>query len=231
MLQSSGHRVTEHPYIYIVMSYKIGFLIDKTNNWIEKFLKKENFKNNPKYKFKIFDNHLKIKNYDVLFILGYTKILDKKFLKKNKYNLIIHESNLPKGKGFAPVQWQILKNKKNIPVCLIKAENNVDSGEIFEKIFFKLDGTELYDEIRKKQAKATFSIIKRFLKKFPKIFPKKQVGKSTFYRRRYPKDNLLNINKSIKDNFDLLRIGNNELFPSHFHYRSIKYIIKIFKEN
>ena len=213
------------------MSYKIGFLIDKTNNWIEKFLKKENFKNNSKYKFKIFDNHLKIKNYDVVFILGYTRILDKNFLKKSKYNLIVHESNLPKGKGFAPVQWQILKNKKNIPVCLIKAEDKVDSGEIFEKIFFKLDGTELHDEIRKKQAKATFNIIKRFLKKFPKIFSKKQVGKSTFYRRRYPKNNLLNINKSIKENFNLLRIGNNELFPSHFYYKSIKYIIKIFKED
>jgi len=46
--------------MYIIMSYKIGFLIDKTNDWIEKFLKKENFKNNSKYKFKIFDNHLKI---------------------------------------------------------------------------------------------------------------------------------------------------------------------------
>jgi len=42
------------------MSYKIGFLIDRTNDWIEKFLKKENFKNNSKYKFKIFDNYLKI---------------------------------------------------------------------------------------------------------------------------------------------------------------------------
>ena len=59
------------------MSYKIGFLIDRTNDWIEKFLKKENFKSNSKYKFKIFDNYLKIKNYDVVFILGYTKILDK----------------------------------------------------------------------------------------------------------------------------------------------------------
>ena len=47
-------------HIYIIMSYKVGFLIDKTNDWIEKFLKKENFKNNSKYKFKIFDNHLKI---------------------------------------------------------------------------------------------------------------------------------------------------------------------------
>ena len=94
-----------------------------------------------------------------------------------------------------------------------------------------MDGTELYDEIREKQAKATFNIIERFLKKFPKIFSKKQIGKSTFYRRRYPEDNLLNINKSIKENFNLLRIGNNERFPAHFYYKSKKYIIKIFKED
>ena len=64
------------------MSYKIGFLIDKTNDWIENFFIKRDFKNNSKYKFKIFDNYLKIKNYDVIFILGYTKILDKNFLEK-----------------------------------------------------------------------------------------------------------------------------------------------------
>ena len=213
------------------MSYKIGFLIDNKNRWIEKFLKKENFKNNSKYKFKIFDNPLKIKNYDVIFILGYTKILNKSFLKKNKYNLVVHASNLPKGKGFSPVQWQILKNKNIIPVCLIKAEISVDSGEIYEKIFFKLNGTELYDEIREKQARATFKIIKKFLIKFPKTFKKKQVGKSTFYKRRYPKSNLLNINKSIKSNFNLLRISNNDLYPSYFYYKSKKYIIKIFKED
>ena len=44
------------------------------------------------------------------------------------------------------------------------------------------------------------------------------------------KNNLLNVNKSIKENFNLLRVGNNELFPSYFYYKSIKYIIKIFKK-
>lgn len=231
MLSIYWGRKTECSSVTYIMSYKIAFLIDKTNNWIENFLKKRDFKNKSKYKFKIFDNYLKIKNYDVIFIIGYSKIIDKNFLEKNKYNLVVHESNLPKGKGFAPVQWQVLKNKKKIPICIIKAEDKVDSGNIVQKTFFKLDGTELHDEIREKQAKATFNIIERFLKKFPKIFSKKQIGKSTFYRKRYPEDNLLNINKSIKENFNLLRISNNERFPSHFYYKSKKYIIKIFKEH
>jgi len=210
------------------MKYKVGFLTDKTNNWIEKFLKKEKFKNNKKYFFKSFNNYLKIKNFDIIFILGYTKILNKKFLKKNKLNLVVHESNLPKGKGFAPVQWQILNKKKNIPICLIEAKSRVDSGNIYEKMYFKIKNNDLYDQIREKQAIATIKIIKKFLKKFPKVKPIKQLGKSTFYKRRRPADNLLDINKSIKENFNLLRIGNNELFPSYFNFRSKKFIIKIF---
>ena len=67
--------------------------------------------------------------------------------------------------------------------------------------------------------------------KFPKTFSRKQIGKSSFYKRRYPEDNSLNFNKSIRENFNLLRIGNNELFPSFFYYKSKKYIIKIFKKN
>ena len=40
------------------------------------------------------------------------------------------------------------------------------------------------------------------------------------------------IKKILKEeNFNLLRIGNNELFPSFFYYKSKKYIIKIFKKN
>jgi len=30
------------------------------------------------------------------------------FKLKNKLNLVIHSSDLPKGKSFAPIQWQIL---------------------------------------------------------------------------------------------------------------------------
>ena len=43
-----------------------------------------------------------------------------------------------------------------------------------------LDGTELYEEIRLKQAHVTFKIIENFLKKYPNFKSKPQSGKSTF---------------------------------------------------
>ncbi len=216
--------------MFKIKKYKVTFLIDTSNNWIEKYLKKKNFGLKKEFKFKFESNYKKIKNQDIVFILGYTKILKNNFLKKNKYNLVVHESNLPKGKGFAPVQWQILNKKKKIPVCLISAVEKVDSGDIFERTYFKLTGDELYDEIREKQADITFKIIERFLKKFPHVYSTKQFGKGSFYKRRFPKDNELDINKSIKEQFNLLRLGDNDNFPSFFYYKKKKYILKIFKE-
>ena len=210
---------------------KITFLLDKSNNWIEKYVKKSFKKKFKKYSFEISFNPEKITNQDIVFILGYTKILSENFLIKNNLNLVIHASNLPKGKGFSPVQWQILENKKKIPFCLIEAAKKVDSGSIFIKKYLMLKGDELENEIRFKQAELTIKLIKLFLKKYPNIKGINQKGKSTFYKRRYKKDSRLKINKSIIHNFNLLRIVNNEKYPAYFIHKKQKYILKIFKEN
>ena len=85
------------------------------------------------------------------------------------------------------------------------------------------------DEIRDIQAKETVKIIKKFLKKFPNYSKKEQSGKTTFYKRRRPADSKLNINKNLKENFNLLRVVDNEKYPAFFNYKKKKYILKIFK--
>ena len=211
---------------------KVAYLLDNTNDWIKKYIKKSQLLNkSKKFYSKMFTNYKNIKNYDIVFVLGYTRILSPIFLKKNKLNLVVHASNLPRGKGFSPIQWQILKNKKRISFCLFKAEKKLDSGEIYEKHSLLFKGTELYDRIRYMQAKATIQIISSFLKKYPKLVSRKQKGQSTFYRRRTYKDSKLNINKSIKKLFNQMRIANNQDWPAYFIYRKKKYIIKIFEAN
>ena len=44
------------------------------------------------------------------------------------------------------------------------------------------------------------------------------------------KDSKLNINRSIKSQFNLLRINDNKLYPSFFYYKKNKYLLKIYKE-
>lgn len=207
---------------------KICFLLDIDNNWLSSYC--INYKKKNKNRaIKIYYNFKKIKNYDYVFVLGYTKILPKIFIERNKLVIVIHESNLPKGKGFSPLQWQILQNKNIIKVNLIKLEPKVDSGDIILTGNLKLNGSELYDEIREKQSEATFQLIEKFLNK--KIIQyKKQKDKETFFRKRNADDSKLDINQSLKKSFNLLRICNNEEWPAFFYYKNHKYILKIFKD-
>ena len=212
------------------MKKKVTFLLDPANLWIEDALKKYNFKLKNKFNFKITKNLRSVKNQDIVFPICYTKILSENFLKINKLVLIVHPSKLPKNKGFAAVQHEILKNKYKIFVTMLKANKKPDNGPICLQDYFTLDGTELMNEIRKKQSTTYLRIIKNFLVKYPKISFKKQKGKGNFIKRRTPKDSKLNIYKSIKDQFNNLRISDNELYPSFFYYKKIKYLLKIFKE-
>ena len=68
------------------------------------------------------------------------------------------------------------------------------------------------------------------MKKFPKVKYKKQKGKTSYFKKRTPKDSRLNINGSIKSQFNLLRICDNENYPAYFVFKKKKYILKIFKE-
>ena len=212
------------------MKYKVTFLLDKSNLWFEKQLKNYDFRLNSKYTFKISKNPNNIKNQNIVFPLSYTRILPESFLQKNELVLIVHSSKLPKDKGFAPLQHQILKNKNKVYMSLIKAEKEVDTGPIYFQNSFMLDGTELSDEIRNIQGIQLLNIIKKFLVKYPNVKSKNQIGKGNFNKRRYPKDSQLDINKTIKQQFNHLRINDNELYPSFFYYKGKKYIIKIFKK-
>ena len=91
-----------------------------------------------------------------------------------------------------------------------------------------LNGTELNTQLRNIQAVEIIKIINKFLKKYKNFKRLKQIGKSTYYRRRYSKDSKLDINISLRKNFNLLRIVDNEKYPAYFEYKGKKYIIKIY---
>lgn len=213
------------------MKKKVAFLFDKTNLWIEDYLNFFNFKKYKKrYFIQLFKETKKIKKFDIVFVISYTKILNENFLKKNKLSLIPHPSKLPKDKGFAPIHNAVLKNKKLFFISLIKAEKEVDSGDIFIQQKYRLKGTELMGDLRAIQAKAVFKIMSEFLDKYPKIKFRKQAGKSNFNKKRKPQDSKLNIKKSILSQFNLLRVCDNQRYPAFFIHKGIKYNLKIEKD-
>jgi len=212
--------------------YKTAFLLDRNNDWLVPFISKSTLfqQYSDRFAMETLYDADSVRGYDIVFILGYMKILSQDFLSGNVLNLVIHESPLPLGKGFAPVQWQILEGKNIVPLCLFEATEKLDSGNILEECSITFTGYELYDEIRSKQFEATIQIICKFLDKYPSITRRIQSGKESYYRKRHPKDGELDPDKTIRSQFNLLRIGNNESWPSFFVLDGKKYTLKIYSE-
>jgi methionyl-tRNA formyltransferase len=213
--------------------YKVGFLFDRENSWINSHLPYDSwlpkFKN--EYNFKELWSAETATDFDILFILGYTKILPTSVLSKNRLNLVIHESALPEGRGFSPVQWQVLEGATDVPVCLIEATEKVDEGDILCSTTIRLVGHELFDEIRCAQANATKELIINFLEAFPDISRRPQVGQATYYRRRNRDDDRLDVEISIMSQFNKLRVADNQNYPLYFEAHGYCYELCIRKVN
>tara|TARA_B100001559_G_C16285599_1_gene522712 strand:+ start:91 stop:741 length:651 start_codon:yes stop_codon:yes gene_type:complete len=213
------------------MKFDVTFLFDTKNSWFYERFKKQKLILHKKYNFKFSHDYKKIKKQEIVIILSYTKILPKSFLQKNKLNVVVHSSKLPLDKGFAPLAYQVLKNKTLIFNTLFKVSEKVDSGPIIKTNKFKINITDLYSDLRFKQYNSIVKLIFDFLKAYPKIKLREQKGKGSYNKRRNPADSLINISKSIKSQLNLLRVCDNENFPAFFIYKNKKFIIKIFKDD
>ncbi len=206
-----------------VLTSKKSWFVSYARNLVEKLREKN-------LNAKLFFRHEDIpSDYEIVFILSYFRMVPEEFLRQHRHNLVVHESDLPQGKGWAPLFWQILEGKNCIPIVLFEAVPEMDAGDIYIKDFISLEGHELHDEIRQKQAEKTIELCLRFLEEYEYLSPQPQKGQETFYPKRTPKDSKLDIDKTIKEQFNLLRIVNNEEFPAYFCYRGYKYILKIYK--
>jgi len=178
---------------------------------------------------KLFYTHLDLEDrYDILFILSYHNIINKNYLDNNRHNIVIHASNLPKGKGWSPMFWQILEGKNKIPFSMFEASSGVDNGDIYMQKTLELTGYELNRELRDKQANFTIEMCQEFLNNYDKYkYSKPQQGNESIYQKRMANDSILDIDKSINEQFNLLRIVDNSHYPAFFYKDSKKYILKI----
>ncbi len=138
-------------------------VLTSRESWFHSNYKK--ISNPYKYIFgKIITSHKKINRNDITIIISYYKIIPKKYLLRSKHNLVVHESNLPKGRGMSPLINQILKGKKNIIFSLFECSSKLDDGNIYFKKKVNFSSGMLYEEIKKRQMNSAFELIQKFKK-------------------------------------------------------------------
>lgn len=168
---------------------------------------------------------------DILFLVSCNQLIREVVRNRYKAVLVLHASDLPKGRGWSPHIWAVINGTSQITVSLLEASDPVDSGSIWLKTRFILEGHELLPEINAKLFDAELFLMSQAVDKFESIKPSPQVGDPGPYMpKRSPADSRLDPAKTIGEQFELFRTIDPHRYPAFFDYRGKRYLIRIEKD-
>lgn len=196
------------------------------NNYLVKWISKQDSIHN----IQLLRNKAELAGGNLLLLISCHELINKKTRSLYNSALVIHASDLPNGRGWSPHVWQILEGKNEITVTLLEAEDKLDSGSIWAQEIMELDGHELLSEIDDKLFNIELKLMDYALVNWNKIEPREQDDKlANYYPRRTPDDSCLDPEKSLSEQFDLLRVVDSKRYPAFFDFRGHRYYLNISK--
>ena len=192
--------------------------------WIERWGERQ-----KEHQVSIIHSKDELQSGDILFLISCSEIVDKTDRAKFKKTLVIHASDLPEGRGWSPHIWSLLAGAKQIVVSLLEAQDVVDSGDIWHKLKIDIPETALYDEINQRLFTAEIQLMDFAINHFDSIKPIKQPEQIPMpsWPQRKPSDSEMDINKTLNEQFNLLRVCDPNRFPAFFYKDGKKFILKI----
>lgn len=198
------------------------------NPWLEKWI----VLNCKSHEIDLVRSTNELSGGDLLFLISCTQLVSKKDRSKFKKVLVIHASDLPKGRGWSPHVWEILQGANQITLALLEAEDNVDSGAIWKKLCMPIPKTALFNEINQILFDAELELMDFAVQNFECVIPKPQAETSaSYWRKRTPQDSELDLNESLMSQFNLIRICDPQRFPAYFYIEGRKFILKVEAED
>lgn len=164
---------------------------------------------------------------DVCFLLSCSKLVEGRYLSLNRNNIVVHASDLPAGRGFSPLQWQIVEGKNEITLTLFEAVEAADAGPYYFKETLAFEGTELLEEMRQALGVKINAMCVKYVREIDRLRAISQTGEPSFYRRRGLEDDRLDPDRTIVEQFDHLRIADNDRHPLFFDLRGSRYYLRI----
>lgn len=209
--------------ISILCTDRFHPVVQRLNEWVKKMREKQ-------HNVSLIFDRSDLSGGDILFLVSCIQMIGDSEREKFKSILVLHASDLPKRRGWSPHIWSILDGENEITVSLLEASEPIDSGLIWLKTSFLLEGHELLDEINNKLFDAEIFLMTQVLDRADDINPSKQVGDpGSYMRKRTPADSEIDPRLSIVEQFNLLRTIDSDRYPAFFCHLGHKFQIKIEK--
>lgn len=168
---------------------------------------------------------------DILFLISCSELVGAAARARFAATLVIHASALPLGRGWSPHIWQILEGREQITVTLLEAEDKVDSGAIWHQAVCDIPRHALWDEINHAIFEAELGLMDFAVRNFGSCRPVEQdeTAVPTYYPRRGPADCALDPDRTLAEQFDLIRVSDPDRYPAFFDLFGHRYRIRIEK--
>ena len=172
--------------------------------------------------------------YDVIILVSYRKIIPSFFLQKVGGKVIVfHSSDLPEGKGWAPIYNTIANDKEYVVQTMCYADDKVDSGDILVKCKTKVLPHYTASMVRKLTRYMTSKLIENYIHLFKEnelIGMPQDSEKETFFTRRTPEDSQIDIESKFIDQIPHLLALEDE-HKAFFYHKNEKFYVTVEPEN
>lgn len=177
------------------------------------------------YSISIVRTRAELTSGDFLFLVSCSEIIKAEHRENYRHTLVLHASDLPKGRGWSPHIWEIIQGGEAITLSLLEAEDKVDTGRIWLKQLIPIEKTALWDEVNHLLFEAEIKLMNEVLVRYDQIKPYQQDTEiePTYHRKRTPEDSRVNPDSSIADQFDLIRMCDPDRYPAWFELHGQKY--------
>jgi len=147
-------------------------------------------------------------NLDVLFIIGWHRIVPQSILDHAKICIGLHTSMLPEDRGSSPINWQLIRGSKKGGVSLFHLTPDVDSGDVIDQKEFLIDFNDDVKTVYFKSILASLDLLENNWLDIHNLKPNQIIQneeKITFNSRRKPNDGLIDWTKSSIDCYNWIR--------------------------
>jgi methionyl-tRNA formyltransferase len=171
---------------------------------------------------------LKKANLDILFIIGWHRIVPQSVLDTAPIRLGIHSSLLPKDRGSSPLNWSLIKNYKIGGVTLFHLTEGVDSGGIVDQEEFSIANEDYIDNVYYKVAVTSLYLLENNWDDIRNLKPKNNIQNekdATYNERRRPDDGLMNWSQKSSDCYNFVRALSRPYPGAFTHYNRKKVFI------
>lgn len=156
---------------------------------------------------------------DLVFALSFPRLIPAEILARPRHGVFVnHSSDLPRGRGWAPLQWSVLKGLIEVTVTLFKAVPEADAGPWAFKQSFPIERHDTLDSLYAKDREVSIALFRKLIEavQSARLTLHTQEGEPTHWPKRGPADSELDPSRSLSELWDHIRVCDNERYPAFF---------------